>query len=82
MRLSNILWGAFVAVFAYCLGRLHSRNKGFVLMSEGRFFITSDQGHLHWTEDKTRALKLATREDADQLCTIVEDAERIIEVTL
>lgn len=46
------------------------------------FFISAEGGHLHWIEDRARALKLATREDANQLCEIVEDAEHIREVRL
>jgi hypothetical protein len=110
VKLSTILWGAFITFAAYYLGRLQVRRKGFVLISYAlqeeapqplpcsgclpnyaeRFpaqtketlYITADGGYLRWEKDRTRALKLATREDADQLCTIVEDAEHIREVQL
>lgn len=34
---------------------------------------------LQWTDDPNKALRLARREDAEALCTIVEDCEKIAE---
>jgi hypothetical protein len=34
---------------------------------------------LEWTDDPNKALRLARREDADAICSIVEDADRVAE---
>lgn len=34
---------------------------------------------LQWTDDPNKALRLSRREDAEALCTIVEDCEKIAE---
>ena len=46
---------------------------------EGRiWYITADR-MLEWTDDPNKAIRLSRREDAEMLCTIVEDADRIAE---
>lgn len=46
-------------------------------MLNGNVHYISANYMLEWTDDPNKALRLARREDAEALCTIVEDADKI-----
>jgi hypothetical protein len=46
-------------------------------MHEGNVHYIAADNMLQWTDDPNKALRLARREDAEALCTIVEDCEKI-----
>lgn len=48
-------------------------------MREGNVHYIAADYVLQWTDDPNKALRLARREDAEALCTIVEDCEKIAE---
>lgn len=48
-------------------------------MHEGNVHYISADYVLRWTDDPNKALRLARREDAEALTTIVEDCEKIAE---
>lgn len=43
----------------------------------GQVWYVTANSMLEWTDDPNKALRLARREDAEALCTIVEDADKI-----
>jgi hypothetical protein len=42
-------------------------------------YLTVEAGILNWTTDPNKALRFARRADADKICEIVEDADRVTE---
>lgn len=48
-------------------------------MHEGNVHYIAADNVLQWTDDPNKALRLSRREDAEALCTIVEDCEKIAE---